>query len=205
MNSENINDNELLEMKQQMQELKRELERATTLREDGLKRALTRGSNRFRNRELQACFFVGFATLAIPVGMYFNHFSILICAFTFVFFLFALCWEIHYYRKLHVADVMAQPLVKAYSDLLEYKRINKIWLFRIGIPFIIVWFTWYVYEFLQNNPAPEDKQLAFVIGIITALCIGGLIGGLIGYYSFYRPQMKLADRMMEQIKDLQAE
>lgn len=199
---------ELLEMKEQLQQLKQQIERATTLREDNLRKTLKKGANSFRNREVSAIVLISFVALLIPPTLYFSMgMSLVISIFTFAFLLFALCFEIYYFRKFNLSNLMDGNLVETAGNLREYKRINRIWLFRIGLPFIAVWGVWYAWELISLTTIPDGSssyQLGYIIGMVASLAVGGVIGGLFGYFTFYRPQMKLADEMEAQIKELTA-
>jgi len=204
----NNNDMELLEMKQQLQDLKTKLVEQTTLHEGALKKQLSKGAHSFRNRELSSAVLVGAVAVLMPIVLHQQGMTNLFCAATGVFFLFALGWEIYYFRKFHLSNLMEGDLVTTAKHLQEYKRLNRIWLYRVGFPFIIMWGAWYLWEMVQTlnlTDVSDEKRTGVIVGLAVGMLIGGTIGGLIGYFTFYRPQMKLADEMNEQIAELTEE
>ncbi|MBQ5606837.1 MAG: hypothetical protein IIU87_06475 [Prevotella sp.] len=78
---------------------------------------------------------------------------------------------------------------------MKLRKFNKMWLYRIGIPFLIIWIPWIAYE-LSN--VVEDKRL--LTGYYISGCIGGIIGGIIGI-SMYRRHNKIAEDIMDITKD----
>lgn len=197
---------ELLAMKQQVKALQAELDKQTTLREDSIKRLLGKRSHSFRNRELASIILVAVVAFGMPPYLYFlMHTSIWFSLFTFAFFLFGLGWELTIWRRFHLNNMMELDLLTTAKNMQEYRKLNRIWLYQIGLPFIAVWGTWFLYEVIGNMALPEDgHSRMLVIGcFIACIAFGGTIGGLIGYFSFYKPQMKLAQDMIEQIREIE--
>lgn len=209
MNTNNQNNtDELFEMKQQMKQLQAELDKQTKLREETFKRLLSKRSSSFKNREVSGIIVVAMVAFLLPPAIYYTqHLSIWFCLFTFCFFLFGLGWEIKIWKQFHLQNMMELDLLTTAKNMQQYRKLNRIWLNQIGLPFIFVWASWYLYELIGQMELPEDEQTKWiVIGAFAAsIIIGGIIGGLIGYYTFYKPQMKLAQEMIDQIKDLEQE
>lgn len=202
-----ISENDFLQMKEQLQSLKAQLDAQTTLHEEKLSKTLHHSANQFKRRERSSFFFVALALILGPC-LYVEGFSLLFCGLTTVFFLFAFVWEVVMYKRLQVGHILDSDLLKAQTNLQKYMAQSRFWLFRIGLPFICVWFPWYVYEYLQEMNGKgviSTGDTKLVIVIVCALLIGGIIGGCVGYFTFYRPQMRLAEKMLEDINELKKE
>lgn len=91
----------------------------------------------------------------------------------------------------------ASDLKGTMTNLVSYKRFNRNTTL-IAVPLAIAWAVWYVYEIaLHLGMTGKD-----VYGLIVACAVGGVIGGLIGYFTFYRPSMEEADKIINEIEDL---
>ena len=198
---------ELATMKMQLKSLQAELEKQTTLREDVFRRLLKKRTNSFKNRELISTCFVALVAFGMPPYLYLGmHMSLWFTLFTGLFFTVGLIWELVIWRKFKIGNMMSLDLITTAKNMQRYRKLNKIWLNQIGSPFIIVWLTWYIFELIQTLNLPDDDQSRLLIISIFICCsvVGALIGGLIGYFTFYKPQMKLAQEMIEQIKDIES-
>ena len=198
---------ELATMKMQLKSLQAELDKQTTLREDVFRRLLKKRTNSFKNRELISIFFVALVAFGLPPYLYLGmHMSLAFTLFTGLFFTFGLFWELVIWRRFKIGNMMSLDLITTAKNMQRYRKLNKVWLNQIGTPFIIVWLTWYILELIQTLNLPDDGHLRMIIILVFIGCslVGALVGGLIGYFSFYKPQMKLAQEMIEQIKDIES-
>lgn len=197
---------ELEDMKQQLKALQAEIDRQTTLREEDFKKLMNSRTNSFKNREFASIILVAIVAFGMPPVLYYcQHHSIWFCLFTFLFFLFGLGWEIKIWKQFHLSNMMELDLLTTAKNMQQYRKLNRIWLNQIGLPFVFVWASWYLYELIGQMELPEDGSTKWIIIGTFAACIivGGIIGGLIGYFTFYKPQMKLAQEMIEQIEELE--
>lgn len=198
---------ELASLKMQLKSLQAELDKQTTLHEDVFKRLLKKRANSFRNREIASIALVALVAFGMPPYLYFGmHMSIFFTLFTGLFFCFGLVWEIVIWRRYHIGNMMELDLITTAKNMQQYRKLNRIWLNQIGTPFIIVWLTWYIFELIRTLNLPDDSHSRMIIITCFVFCciVGALIGGLIGYFSFYKPQMKLAKDMINQIKDIES-
>lgn len=194
---------EFQEMREQLITLKKELEKKTEVHEQVLHKLITNDTISFKKKEISSLILVASVALFLPLMLYFLvHLSPAFCLSTALFFIFALCWEIVIIRKYHIFHLMEGSLVQTAKNLRGYQRVNRFWLNRISPVFIIIWFTWYVMEYL-GVMGITDTML--IICTVIILAIGGLIGGLIGYFKFYKPQMQKADEILNYIQELESE
>ena len=198
---------ELATMKQQLKMLQAELDRVTTLREEVFRRLLKKRTNSFRNREIASIILVAVVAFGMPPYLYWGmHMSAVFAIFTGLFFFFGLVWELVIWKKYHLGNLMELDLISTAKNMQRYRKLNKIWLNQIGTPFIIVWLTWYIFELINTLSLPDDAHSRMIIIIVFICCslVGGIVGGLIGYFTFYKPQMKLAQDMINQIKEIES-
>lgn len=91
----------------------------------------------------------------------------------------------------------ASDMIAAARSMQRYKMLNNRYL-ACGIPVVIVWAIWYVYEICLVAGYTTPKAF---LGLLVCCIIGGVIGGLIGYYTFHRPAMRRADKIIEQVEE----
>lgn len=203
-------DKELELMREQLALLQNKLDKEITLREESLRKLLSKGAFTFRNREIVATAIVALGMLFMPPVLYSQGNSAMLCWFTGISFLLALFYNIWLYRTLHIGHILDESLLQAQSDLQRYRELAHKALFYVTFPWILIWLPWYAYETcVMHLPNMVDESMTYhvgyVIGMLASMLVGGLIGGLIGYFSIYRPQMQLAREMQEQMEDLTRE
>ncbi len=203
------NDNELQEMREQLALLKTQLDKEVRLREDALKKTLSHGAGSMKVREVVGMVFTSIVAVIVPLVMYFTQgISLWLSLFTFVSMLAMVVWQGYKnYYLLNVGDLLEDDLVTAQSNLQQYKREAHKQLFYFGLPWVAVFFVWYLAEtYMKHMPVFAGESMSyhvgFLIGMGASMAVGGVIGGLIGYFTFYRPQMKMADKMMAEIDEL---
>ncbi|MBQ8441967.1 MAG: hypothetical protein IJX29_01250, partial [Bacteroides sp.] len=75
------------------------------------------------------------------------------------------------------------------------KKFYSNWLKFIGIPFLVVFFTWFIHDMTQVIHGEELK------GVLGGMVIGAVIGGIIGVYRYNKVQ-RTADEILEQIEEI---
>ena len=94
----------------------------------------------------------------------------------------------------------ASDMIAAARSMQRYKTLNNRYL-ACGVPIVIMWAIWYVYEI--GLVAGYTTTKAF-LGLFVCCLVGGVIGGLIGYYTFHRPAMRRADKIIAQVEEYTA-
>ena len=118
------------------------------------------------------------------------------CTFSTAFMVLALCYNYYMYREFHTKDFSEANLIEARNATLKFKRLTQRWTFCIGIPFLMVFIPWFVYE---NAQVYKGEMLELVL-IFAA--IGLLIGGVIGIYQFNKT-LRTTDEILMQIEELE--
>ena len=99
-------------------------------------------------------------------------------------------------RKISDPDMMSHSLVEARKRVASAKKFDADWL-KFGIPAVILWFAWFVYEiYLQNHDLAN--------GLFWGGCVGGIIGAICGIKFHFKTQRQYQD-VIDQIEDLTQE
>lgn len=192
-----IDSKELQEMKAQLELLTKKLERETIVNERLIRRSMKEKANTLsRNIVIESLvciimipFFIWILPQISPHSMYF-------CAFSVAFMMLALCYNYYMYHEFHTKDFSEANLIEARKATLKFKRLTRRWTYCIGIPFLMVFIPWFVYE---NAQAYKGEMLELVL-IFAA--IGLLIGCVIGIYQFNKT-LRTTDEILMQIEELE--
>jgi len=108
-----------------------------------------------------------------------------------------ICVVATYYncRNLNNFDLTKSNLLNVSKRMARAKKFDSNWLF-FGIPAVILWFAWLVYEVYQISTASTILLIAGFIGVI--------IGAIIGFSLYFKTQRKYQE-IIDQIEDLTAE
>ena len=192
-----IDSKELQEMKVQLELLTKKLERETIVNERLIRHSMKEKANTLRRNiiiESLVCitmipFFIWILPQISPHSMYF-------CAFSTAFMALALAYNYYMYRKFHTKDFSEANLIEARKATLKFQRLTRRWTYCIGIPFLMIFIPWFVYE---NAQVYKGEMLELVL-IFAA--IGLLIGGVIGIYQFNKT-IRTTDEILMQIEELE--
>ena len=191
----NIIEAEWQEMKEQIALLKKTIERQDIV-SDRLMRRTMRRKMRSLNREARFVYVLGaFALVYCNIVFVNMGLSLWFSLATTVFMLAAIGYTVWMHRGLCVEEISTGRLVEVGRKVARMKRMGQRWL-RGVFPFLAVWFGWFVWEIWQSE---ANKDLA--LGMIVGGAVGGIVGGIIGYMR-YRNTQRLADEILDNIKDV---
>ena len=88
--------------------------------------------------------------------------------------------------------MMHRNLVDAGKKVARAKKFDADWLF-FGIPSVILWFGWFVYEIYKMNNGSLDEGLFW----------GGVVGGIIGAIAGFRIHFKTQRQYQEIIDNIE--
>jgi hypothetical protein len=189
-----MNDYELDEMRQQMNILKKKLEKQEIVN-DKLIRQSMRKNMRSINRKnllltLLAIFMIPYSYWAF---CHLNDFSLAFWIGTSIFMLICAGAQIYNGHKLYGTDLMQSNLMDVQREAARAKKFDTQWLF-FGIPMALLWIGWFAYEVYRVN-GPDD---------MLPLLIGGGVGGVVGliagmniYYKMQRQYQEIIDQIEE--------
>ena len=183
------------EMKEQIALLKKTIERQDIVSDRLMRRTMKR-KMRSLNREARFVYVLGaFALVYCNIVFFYMDLSQWFSLATTVFMLAAIGYTVWMHRGLSVEEISTGRLVEVGRKVARMKRMGQRWL-RGVFPFLAVWFGWFVWEIWQSE---ANKDLA--LGMIVGGAVGGIVGGIIGYMR-YRNTQRLADEILDNIKDV---
>ena len=184
-------------MKEQLLLLTRKLEKETIVNERLIRRSMKEKADRLTWQliaEALVCFImIPFFVLVLPT---ISKVSMFFCIFSAGFFALGVLYNFYMYMRFRPNKFIEGNLIEARKDTLNFKRQSLWWTYCIGIPFLVVFVAWFVYDKMQYYQG-EILYIVFISG-----GIGFLIGGCIGIYTFTR-MLRTADDILKQIEELE--
>ena len=193
----NIDSKEMLEMKEQLSLLIKKLDKETIVNERMIRRSMKEKADRLNRSlivEIIVCiimipFFICVLPNLTKVSMPF-------CIFSAGFFALAILYVFYMYLRFRPQKFIEGNMIEARRDTLNFKKQTLRWTYCIGIPFLVVYIAWFVYEKMQYYQGEILK-----IVLVSAL-IGFLIGGAIGINIFLK-DLRTTDEILMQIEELE--
>ena len=195
MDNNNFDTMELQEMKEQIAVLKSKLEKETIVSDTMMRRILSDKARTLKTMGLGktlACF------LAVPMMLWCNWFlglSTLFTVVTTVYLSFAFIYTYITHRDINKMDLMNDDLVAVGEKVAKLKHRYSSWIIY-GIPFVLCWFVWFVYELNNAGLSETNLDAAF-----NGMLIGGVIGGLMGVMR-YRKIQRVASDVLRQVEEM---
>ena len=192
------NDFELENMRQQMTTLKKKLDQQEIVNDHFLRRSMKKEVNNINRRYN---IIMALSVLMVPYGYWcfvvLSHLSISFWIVTSIFML--ICGAATFYnsRKISDPNLMNHNLVEARKKVASAKKFEANWLL-FGIPAVILWFGWFVYEIYQIQGGDFNN------GFFWGGCIGGIIGAFFGIKMHFKTQRQYQD-IIDQIEDITSE
>jgi hypothetical protein len=197
MNNENF---ELENMRQQMETLKKKLDKQEIVNDCFIRHSMEKTASNI-SRQYNIIMVLGI--LMVP---YFYWVFIKLSGFSMAFWIASsifmlVCVGATYYnsRNLNDSNMMTNNLVDVRRRMARAKKFDADWLF-FGVPAVILWFGWFVYEIYLANGHDLSLSNPFFLGG----CCGGVIGAICGYKMHFKTQRQYQD-IIDQIEDLTAE
>ena len=187
------NDKTILEMQQQMKQLREKLESQKIVNERMLRNSFGQTSRRLRFKS-SIPIFAGVAAILSMPALYTLGLSVPFLVFTGV--LMAVCVVATTLVRGLIPD-MNKDLVTASRDLVRFKKIHKDWI-KFGIPALVVWLGLFIWDLWKNTDLFDD---GIFIPVVCGLLVGVLIGVSLGLKN-RRDVMDSADDLISQIEEL---
>lgn len=193
----NIDSKEMLEMKEQLSLLIKKLDKETIVNERMIRRSMKEKADRLNRRlivEIIVCLImIPFVICVLPN---LSKVSMPFCIFSAGFFALAILYDFYMYLRFRPQKFIEGNMIEARRDTLNFKKQTLRWTYCIGIPFVVVYIAWFVYEKMQYYQGEILK-----IVLVSAL-IGFLIGGAIGINIFLK-DLRTTDEILMQIEELE--
>ena len=186
------NDKTLLEMQQQMQQLREKLESQQIVNERILRNSCRKTIDRLRFKS-NAPIIAGCAGLALIPVLYHLGFSNLFLIFTGLFMLAGIVASL--ITKQFIPN-MNKDLVSATTELTKFRKINADW-YKYGVPCLFVWLGILIWDVVKNLPLGGSELYGFIGGS----CIGLVLGLVLGLKN-RRDILDASDDLLGQIEDL---
>lgn len=193
----NIDSKELLEMKEQLSLLIKKLDKETIVNERMIRRSMKEKADRLNRRlivEILVCLImIPFYICVLPN---LSKVSMPFCIFSAGFFALGVLYVFYMYIRFNPRKFIEGNMIEVRRDTLNFKKQTLRWTYCIGIPFLVVYIAWFVYEKMQYYQGEILK-----IVLVSAL-IGFLIGGAIGINIFLK-DLRATDEILMQIEELE--
>ena len=193
----NIDSKEFLEMKEQLSLLIKKLDKEAIVNERMIRRSMKEKADRLNRRlivEILVCLImIPFFICVLPN---LSKVSMPFCIFSAGFFALAILYDFYMYLRFRPQKFIEGNMIEVRRDTLNFKKQTLRWTYCIGIPFLVVYIAWFVYEKMQYYQGEILK-----IVLVSAL-IGFLIGGAIGINIFVKT-LRATDEILMQIEELE--
>ena len=187
----------MLEMKEQLSLLIKKLDKETIVNERMIRRSMKEKADRLNRRlivEILVCLImIPFFICVLPN---LSKVSMPFCIFSAGFFALGVLYDFYMYLRFRPQKFIEGNMIEARRDTLNFKKQTLRWTYCIGIPFLVVYIAWFVYEKMQYYQGEILK-----IVLVSAL-IGFLIGGAIGINIFLKT-LRATDEILMQIEELE--
>ena len=187
------------EMRQQLSLLQHRLDHQVEISDRQMRKAVTSRVASLRSFHNMGIVFSIVCALFVIFGVYEQGVRLPFLVVTIV--LFTLNTVSGFFLRARKQDCRtASDMIAAARSMQRYKTLNNRYL-ACGVPVVIMWAIWYVYEICLVAGYTTTKAF---LGLFVCCLVGGVIGGLIGYYTFHRPAMRRADKIIEQVEEYTA-
>ena len=192
---ETMNDFELNNMRQQMETLKKKLEKQEIVNDRIIRQSMKKTASSISVR-YYIIMALGLLMVPYMYFVFYEHFGLSL-AFSIASGIFMLvCTAATYYNSLNLSNsnMMHGNLLDVRRRMARAKKFDANWLF-FGIPAIIVWLGWLGYESYQKD---GETALAMIIGAV----VGGVIGAIIGFSMHFKTQRQYQE-IIDQIEEME--
>ncbi len=185
-------DNTLLEMQQQMKQLREKLESQKIINERILRKSCGRTIDRLRFKS-NVPVFAGAAGLALIPFLHHQGFSNLLLIVTGVLMIAGISATL--ITKQYIPN-LDKDLVSATTELSKFRRINADWI-KYGLPALFVWLGVLIWDVASNHMFSGSELYGFIAGASVGLVIGLILG-----LKNRRDILNASDDLLSQIEDL---
>ena len=193
----NIDSKEMLEMKEQLSLLIKKLDKETIVNERIIRRSMKDKADKLSRSlivEIIVCLIMIPVFICVLPNL--SKVSMPFCIFSAGIFALAILYNFYMYIRFRPQKFIEGNMIEARRDTLNFKKHTLRWTYCIGIPFLVIYIAWFVYEKMQYYQG-EILKIVLVSGLI-----GFLIGGSIGINVFIKT-LRTTDDILSQIEELE--
>jgi hypothetical protein len=191
-----IDSRELQEMKEQLAILTQKLEKETIVNEQLIRQSMKDKASSIRRVAIvESIITLVMIPYLICVMPEVGGISTSLCYFACFFMILALVCNYYIHSRFRPDKFTKGNLLEVRKDTLTMKRFYINWLKFIGLPFIIVFFCWFIHDIRLAYPGENLN------GIYGGMGFGILLGTIIGSIQFKKIQ-NTANEILEQIEDM---
>ena len=191
-----IDSKELQEMKEQLAILTQKLEKETIVNERLIRLSMKNKASSIRRiaivQTIITLIMVPYFIWVVPEIL---KISTNLCYFTCFFMVLSLVCDYYIHTRFRPKKFIQGNLLEIRKDTLMMKKIYVNWIKFIGLPFLIVFFSWLVHDIRLAYPDENLNVIYYGIGFSI------LVGGIIGFIQ-YRKIQNVANEILEQIEDI---
>ena len=193
--NEYMDSRELQQMKEQLATLTKKLDKETIVNERLMRQTMKSKASSIRKEaiieSIITLIMIPYTIWVMPevIGI-----STGLCCFTCFFMVLALAGNYYIHSRFRPNKFVQGNLLEVRKDTLNMKKFYINWL-KIGIPFLIIFFSWFIHDIHQ---ASHEENLN---GIYYGIGFGILIGSIVGIMTFRKIQ-RTADEILEQIEEM---
>ena len=188
-------DTQFEEMRKQMEMLKSKLDKQEIVNEKILRKSMRKNVNNISRRYTAL---VVVAMLMIPYAYYvfvsMMGYSIGFWIATVVFMLISCGYTVWNGRDLYAGNLMEKSLLVVKQKMALAKKRDNQWML-FGIPMLILWLAYFVYEVYQKGGAEEVHTL------LLASAFGGAVGLILGLTIHFKTQREYQE-IIDQIEEM---
>lgn len=193
----NIESRELQEMKEQLAILTQKLEKETIVNERLLRQSMKNKASSIRRRaiveSIATLIMIPYFIWVMPglIGI-----SVGLCSFTCFFMIAALAYNFYIHSHFQPEKFAHGSLLEARKDTLRTQKLYSKWRMYIGIPFCIVFISWFAYDISQVMHGEELR------GALGGVAIGCVLGVIVGTF-IHKKIQRTMNEIVEQIEEMQ--
>ena len=188
-------DTQFEEMRMQMEMLKSKLDKQEIVNDRILRKSMKKNMNNITRRYT---ILVVVALLMIPYAYYvfvsMMGYSIGFWIATVVFMLISCGFTVWNGRDLYTGNLMEKNLLEVRQKMALAKKRDNQWML-FGIPMLILWLAYFVYEVYQKGGAEEVHTL------LMASAFGGAVGLILGLTIHFKTQREYQE-IIDQIEEM---
>ena len=185
-------DNTLLEMQEQMKQLKEKLETQKIVNERILRKSCNQTVSRLRLKSNLPIVF-GFAGILMSASFLELGLSLPFVIATDVMMLVAIAATLLTNRHIPSVD---KDMVTAAEELRKYKKIHADWI-KFSLPVLAFWLGWLIWQAVTDLGLTGTELFGAISGLTVGIGLGMVIG-----FKLRRDQLNAADDLLAQLKEL---